>query len=271
MATPTTDGHHGPVPFLPSRRDVVVAALLTIVVWTGTGLGLIVVISAVSSWWHAFAAATVAALPLAGVWSARWLHHALRLRTAVSDEDLARRHHGRLDDLADQGEPRALRPIGTTVVDVATRTGRLLETLLDTPSVRIFRCVRAPGQPGTPVTHAVAAGRVVVLVESVAWPVGQYELDADGRVTNDGRWIGQSVQPLSATVQYWRGRLPRDHRVSAVVVVHSSANGEVVLPRTHDDIQLVEASRCLDEIRTRLPGRPSVSRHAVAALLAAVR
>jgi hypothetical protein len=284
MATPTQG--HPSVLFLPSRRGIVAAALLTIVVWFGAAFGLVLTAWYLSrvSWLYAAAATTLAGLPVAGVLSFRWLSQALHLRATVGDDLLARRYHGRPDAPATtDAPPAALRPIGTTAKAVADHTGDLLAELLDSPSVRIFRGVGpapggGPGRGGegvaqaVPVSHAVAAGRALVLVESVAWPAGHYELDDDGRVVSDGVWIGQSVAPLMRTAAAWRSILPRSHRVTALVVVHPSADGAVtVAPRRFPDVALVDAVGCHCEIRSALPERPSVSRHTMAALLAAVR
>lgn len=273
MAAPT-EGRPAPVPFLPSLRGVIAAALLTITVWVGALVGLVLVVQALSrvSWLHAMVAATVAGLPVVGLLSLRWLHQALRLRAAVTDDVLERRYHGRRGVWTADGGSSALRPVGASPADVVARTGNLLAALLEVPSVRIFSGVGPASADAVPVSHAVAAGRVVVLVESVAWPAGRYDLDAQGRVISDGMWIGQSVAPLMRTVAAWRAALPRSHRVSALVVVHASDGGTVQLaPRRFADVALVDAAGCRDEIRAALPARPAVSRHTMAALLAAVR
>src|SRR5438876_846979 len=86
---------------------------------------------------------------------------------------LSRRCHGSLDTVTDS-ERRALRPIGTTAQEAASRTSDLLAGLLASPGVRIFQGVR-PAAAGLPrIPHAVSSGRQLVLVESVAWPAGQY-------------------------------------------------------------------------------------------------
>jgi hypothetical protein len=273
MAAPT-EGHPAPVPFLPSRRGIVAAALLTISVWAGAALGLVFVVSAMSrvSWLYAIAATTVAALPVAGVQSVRWLRQALRLRASVTDEVIARRYHGRRAGQTSASEPSALRPVGITATEVATRTGELLAALLDVPSVRIFSGIGPISADAVSVSHAVAAGRTLVLVESVAWPAGRYDLDAQRRVVSDGTWIGQSAEPLARTVAAWRAVLPRTHRVSGLIVVHTSGGGAVELaPRRFADVAMVDAAGFRPEIRSALPARPSVSRHSMAALLGAVR
>jgi hypothetical protein len=276
MATPT-QGHSASVLALPSRRGIVAAALLTIVVWFGAGFGLVLTAwsPARVSWLYAAAAITVAGLPVAGALSFRWLRPALHLRAGVDDDLLYGRYYGRPYRSATTDAPRpALRPVGMTAKVVADRTGDLLAELRDSPSARIFRGVGpAPGgASAVPVGHAVAAGRALVLVESVAWPAGHYDIDDEGRVVSDGVWIGQSVAPLLRTVAAWRSILPRSHRVTALVLVHPSADGAVmVAPRHFPDVALVDAAGCRDELRSALPQRPSVSRQMMAALLAAVR
>jgi hypothetical protein len=271
MAAPT-EGR--PVPFLPNLRSIVAAALLTIAVWGAALVGLVLVVQTLSrvSWLHAVVAAGVTGLPVVGLLSLRWLRQALRLRAAVADDVLTRRYHGRRGVGSAEPGSSALRPVGARAADVVAWTGGVLAALLEVPSVRIVSGVGPASADAVPVSHAVAAGRVLVLVESVAWPGGRYDLDAQGRVISDGMWIGQSVAPLMRTVAAWRALLPRSHRVSALVVVHASDGGPVQLaPRRFADVALVDADGCRDEIRAVLPARPSVSRHTMAALLSAVR
>lgn len=181
-----------------------------------------------------------------------------------------RRCHGSLDAVTDN-ERRPLRSIAASAHDVASRTGDLLAELLAVPGVRIFCGVRPPGTdlPRTP--HAVSAGRRLVLVESVAWPPGRYDM-TDGRVNCDGIYIGQSVGPLLAAVQHWRNVLPRNHDVSAMIVVHGGG-GVIILPSpVAGDLAWVQADDAVREVRQRIRrGRPVAgSRAAVAALLDAV-
>jgi hypothetical protein len=113
---------------------------------------------------------------------------------------MAPRLHGTLDGLTDS-EQRPLRPIGTSVREVAARTGRQLTRLAGLPGVRLFSCVTL-GDGLPPIAHAVTQGRRVLLVESVAWPCGVYTTAPDGAVLCD-----------------------------AVVVVHPSDAGVLDLPK----------------------------------------
>jgi hypothetical protein len=141
---------------------------------------------------------------------------------------MARRLLGSLDGLIDS-EQRPLRPIGTSVRDVATRTGRLLARLIDVPGVRLFACVRFSADL-PPVAYAISAGRQLLLVESVAWPAGDYTTTPDGGVLCDGAYIGQSIGPLVGTARRLRRVLPRPHQVGAFVVVHPCDAGVPTLP-----------------------------------------
>jgi hypothetical protein len=184
---------------------------------------------------------------------------------------LFRRYHGSLDSITDS-ERRALRPIGTTAHDVAMRTGVLLADLFAFPNVQIFQGIR-PVDTGAPrIQHAISAGRQVMLIESVAWPPGQYVIaTASGRIHCDGMYTGQSVGPLIAAVWHWREILPDDHFVSALVVVHPIAQGDLTLPAPVAlDLAWVCADHAVHEIQARLPcGREEVSMTAVTALAAA--
>jgi hypothetical protein len=182
------------------------------------------------------------------------------------------RWHGSLDTITDS-ERRTLRPIGTTAHEVAARTGVLLGALPAGPGVRIFQGVRPAAAEDLPrIPHAICAGRQLILVESVAWPPGHYQVGQAGRIHCDGMYIGQSVLPLVNAARYWRATLPRGHRVSALVVVHPTGKGDLVLP-TGTAAEL--AWTCAGDaaaaaIRARLPrGRPPTSAQAVAALIAA--
>jgi hypothetical protein len=181
------------------------------------------------------------------------------------------RYHGSLDAITDS-ERRALRPIGTSAHEVAVRTGALLTDLLALPGVRIFQGVRPAAAEDLPrIPHAISAGRQLILVESVAWPPGQYAAKAAGRIHCDGTYIGQSVRPLINAVRHWRETLPPDHRVSALVVVHPATEGELTLPAsTTRDVAWTCANDAVRTIRARLPrGRQAVSMRAVATLFAA--
>jgi hypothetical protein len=188
--------------------------------------------------------------------------------SAPSATLLFRRYHGSLDSVIDS-ERRALRPIGTTAHDVATRTGVLLADLFAFPNVQIFQGIRPAVADSPRIQHAISAGRKVMFIESVAWPSGRYVVAAaSGRIHCDGSYIGQSVHPLMAEVWHWREILPDDHRVSALVVVHSAGQGDLVLPApVAVDLAWASADRAVQEIQARLPcGREEVSMTAVMAL-----
>lgn len=182
----------------------------------------------------------------------------------------ARRYHGNLDMITDS-ERRALRPIGSSAYEVAARTGALLADLMALPGVRIFQGVRPVGTDLPRIAHAVTAGRRLILVESVAWPPGEYTLAPSGRVLCDGTYIGQSVRPLIVAVQHWREALPNGHRVCAAVVVHTCADGDPGLPPSAGrDLLWMPARDAVPEIQKRLlPGRTAVGGRALAALVAA--
>jgi hypothetical protein len=182
-----------------------------------------------------------------------------------------RRCHGSLDSITDS-ERRALRPIGTTAHEIATRTGVLLADLFAFPDVQIFQGIRPMTADAPRIQHAISAGRRVVFIESVAWPPGQYVVaTASGRIHCDGMYTGQSVGPLTAAVWHWREILPDDHRVSALVVVHPADQGGLTLPGPVAlDVAWACASRAVPEIQARLPlGREEISMTAVTALAAA--
>jgi hypothetical protein len=200
------------------------------------------------------------------------------VRTRVPARLLLRRWHGD-HTVTGADEYRALRPIGMTRAEAVRRTEDLLRPLTDIPSVRIFRGVRAAdgvraagatdgAAPGpTLAAFAVTAGRLVLVVEPVAWPPGRYLLDATGGIRCDGRFIGQSVGPLVSGVVALRARLPRTHRVRALVVVHPIADGAVGLPVPTKDVAWTLAPDLPTTMRTALARHPrTVSRHTVAAL-----
>jgi hypothetical protein len=180
------------------------------------------------------------------------------------------RCHGRLGTIIDS-ERRALRPIGSTAQEVAERTGELLRDLFALPGVHIFQGVRPTAADAPRISHAIVAGRQVVLVESVAWPPGRYAAAATGRIYCDGTYIGQSVRPLTDAVRYWREILPAGHRVSALVVVHLTTAGDLGLPATTSrGLAWARAEDAVPDIRARLSRVPlGISMKAVAALVAA--
>jgi hypothetical protein len=148
-------------------------------------------------------------------------------------------------------ERRPLRPIGTTAYEVARRTGELLSGLLRAPGVRLYQGVSLTGYP--PLPYALSAGPHVVLIEAVAWPPGSYVTSPAGAVHCDDVYIGQSVRPLLGAVRRLRRLQPRGHRVSAVVVVHSSVAGRLELPpATGAEVSWCPAEGALGVIRCRL-------------------
>src|SRR5580658_4463744 len=90
------------------------------------------------------------------------------------------RCHGRLGTIIDS-ERRALRPIGSTAQEVAERTGELLRDLFALPGVHIFQGVRPTAVDAPRLRQANVAGRQVVLVESMAWPLCKYAAAPSGR------------------------------------------------------------------------------------------
>ena len=74
-----------------------------------------------------------------------------------------------------------------------------------------------------------------------------------------------------AAADIWQATLPRGHRVSALVVVHPSGQGALVLPdAVTGEVAWTRARDTVRAVRTRLPrGRPAASARAVAALVAA--
>ncbi len=185
------------------------------------------------------------------------------------EELLQRRRHGNLDRIADS-EHRALRPVGITAHEVAIRTGALLDGLLGTSDIRIVHSVRATGLTLPAIPHAVIAGRLVVLIEAVAWPPGRYEVASGGSVHCDGTYIGQSVGPLLASVAHWRRTLPPGHRVGAAVIVHSGPGSDLVLPAQTGEPWWTLATNAVSRLRARLGRqRRPASRAALLSLLEA--
>jgi hypothetical protein len=180
------------------------------------------------------------------------------------------RCHGCLGTIVDS-ERRALRPIGSSAQEVAERTGELLRDLFTLPTVHIFQGVRPTAADTPRIAHVIIAGRQVVFVESVAWPPGRYAVAGTGRIHCDGTYIGQSVRPLMDAVRYWRATLPPGHWVSALVVVHPTAPGDLALPEpTTRGLAWARADDAVHDIRTRLSRvRQVVNMKAVAALVAA--
>jgi hypothetical protein len=260
-------GRHG-----SGRLSIIGAVAASAVGWILALAGLTGTIAVLPQlgWSKVLPVAALCTAPAAAVWMTRHAIESGRIRTAVPPPLLEQRYHGRLDVITDC-ERRALRPIIASAYEVATLTGELLADLVAVPGVRIFQGVR-PAAAGLPlIPHAVSAGRHLVFIESVAWPPGRYETAENGRIQCDGMYIGQSVRPLLAAVQYWRKVLPRNHHVCAVVVVHPATEGEITLPAAMSgDLLWVHAGQAAGDIRQRmLPRRLAVSRCMLAALIAA--
>jgi hypothetical protein len=259
--------HRGPEPL-----SIVGAAAASAVGWLLALGGLIGTISVLPQlgWSRAIPVAALCAAPPSALWMTRRTIESRRIRAAVPPRLLEQRYHGRLEAITDS-ERRSLRPIAATAYEVATRTGELLAGLTAIPSVRIFRGVRLAGADLPPIPYAITAGRQLVFIETVAWPPGHYVTAENGRIHCDGTYIGQSARQLIATVQHWRKILPKNHHVSAVIVVHASSCGEIELPTAAPgDLVWVHADGAIGAIRQRiLRGRPAVSRNLVAALIAA--
>jgi hypothetical protein len=183
-----------------------------------------------------------------------------------------RRSHGNLDEITDS-ERRALRPIGTTAHEIALLTARLLSELLSFPSVRIFHGIRSAQASQPRIPHAINAGKRLILVDSVAWPPGEYTTALTGQIYCDNRYIGQSVLPMITAVQHWRAILPADHQVIGMVIVHPTPD-RVLAPAppapTSADLFWARAHEAISDLSSLLPaGRQPVSLPAMSALVAA--
>jgi hypothetical protein len=195
---------------------------------------------------------------------------ARRIRAKLSLRVLERRCHGNLDAITDS-ERRSLRPIAATAYQVAARTSELLADLVAIPSVRIFHGVR-PAGPNLPlIPHAISSGRRLILIESVAWPPGHYEMTPEGRIHCDGTYIGQSTRSLTDSMRHWRKALPKRHHVSAMVVVHAPADTDIALPgSSQPGLMFVRADDANRVIRHHVGcGREALSKHLLAALVEA--
>jgi hypothetical protein len=147
---------------------------------------------------------------------------------------------------------RPLRPIGVSTSEVVARTGRVLARLTDRPGVQLVSNMPVAGTPA-PVTHALSAGRLILFVESVAWPAGTYSTTADGGVLCDGVYIGQSVLPLLDAVRQARRTLPDDYQIGGVVVVHPSLPAAPTLPATGPvELSWIPPARLASRMQRRL-------------------
>jgi hypothetical protein len=256
------------VRFAPGRLAVVLAVTGMTVAWLLVLGGLVGALGLVGhlGWPTETPLVLLCGAAAPAVWATAKVITFTRVRAQVPDPVLMQRRYGDLASVS-ADEHRSLRPVGLAVADVVARTDALLGRLVAIPSVRIFQGVRPRGATRPVAAHAVSAGPVLILVESVAWPPGRYRMDATGRVRCDGHYIGQTTRPLSAAVQNCRLLLPRSHHVSAVVVVHRTARGNYTLPPQTEELGWALADELPRELQARLARHPStVSRHTIAAL-----
>jgi hypothetical protein len=189
-----------------------------------------------------------------------------RIRAKVPAPLLRQLRYGDLSEVTgDDGRP--LRPVGMSVADVVVLTDAQLGPVTELPGTRIFQGVRLPGVSRPVASHAVSAGRLLVLIESVAWPPGEYRVDATGRVRCDDQYIGQTVRSLCNAVHAYRRVLPGRHQVCAFVVVHRLADGQYLLPPRTADLRWALADDFPAQLHAMLtPHLSAVSRHTIAAL-----
>jgi hypothetical protein len=258
--------------YQPDRLSFAAAVVASVVGWVLVAGGLISTIFALPDlgWRRSLWVAALCILPAPAVWATRTAIASWRIRSAVPGPLLAARRHGRLEVIIDS-EQRALRSIAATAYEAASRTDELLADLIALPGVRMFHGIRTAGAELPLIPHAISVGRRLVLIESVAWPPGRYRTAPDGRICCDGTYIGQSVGPFLAAVGQWRRSVPRSHEVSAMIVVHPCADGDISLPApASGDLAWVRAEDAYHDIRQRLAcGRPTVSKYLVAALISA--
>jgi hypothetical protein len=256
---------------LPGQFGIIAAAAASLTGWLMTLACLVSVVSFVPDigWTEIGYIVVLCVAPQCAILATRHVRSSLRIRATLPPSLVDRRLHGNLDAVSD-GRLRPLRSIGTAAAEVTAQTGALLIGLISNPGVHVFHSIRATSSRIPVVAHAVTAGRTVTLVESVAWPPGQYQVDHDGRLRCDGRYIGQSVDLLLAAVRYWKAALPRSHRVTAIVVIHRTGPGRYALPATlSSEIEWAEPETALGTLRARTAGRRNVSAHVLAALATA--
>ncbi|WP_328458393.1 hypothetical protein [Amycolatopsis sp. NBC_00438] len=254
----------------PEHRHVVGATTIRVTAWMVT-VWLVVRILPEhgSQWWRTAAFVILIGAPPLVFWLVWQFGRRRRARMAVPPTLFRRACHGTLAGISDS-QRRPLRPIGGSARGAAERTSALLSGI-EAPGVRIFLATRPPGTSLPPVPHTISRGHSLVLVESVCWPDGRYRTTSDGRVHCDGVYIGQSTSALTETVRSWRAALPSHHKVTAVVVVHSTT-GTVELPDTYPPAPLwVSAEECLGRLWQLLEGARGHTDHStVATLLAGV-
>lgn len=257
------------VRFFPGRPAVGIAATTVVTAWLVAVGALAVAVLSVRELdpTGLFAVALMGGSAQTARHARAHLRATRRVRDAVPPELLSRRWHGDLAAVS-ADEHRPLRPIGMARADAVRQTEALISPLLDIPSVRIFRGPRLGGPAASiDVAFAVTAGRLVLVVEPVAWPPGCYLMDATGQIRCDGRFIGQTAGTLVAGVTALRARLPHAHRVRALVAVLPIADGAFTLPVPTKDVAWTLARELPTTMRAELARRPrTVSRHIIAAL-----
>lgn len=194
----------------------------------------------------------------------------LRVRAVVPPRLLHQRCYGSMQGIT-ESEHRPLRSVGASACEVAARTSALLVELLEFRNVRIFIGTRPLGTDLPRVSHAVSAGLGVVLVESVLWPPGEYQVGFDGRVYCDRVYTGQSVAHLATAARLWQQILPRGHQVKALVIIYSEVGGRMTLPSGGPvDVVWVRPEDAVRAIcRLGVNGERDLSRRALATLVAA--
>jgi hypothetical protein len=257
-----------PVRYLPGRATVAFAIAGTAICWLLALGGLVGTIRILPdlSWPGTLFPLLLCGFSPSAVWATRRAVTFRRVLLNVPDTLLSQRRIGDLSGIADS-DRRPLRSIGTTAGEIAARTDSTLTALITIPNVRIFRAVRPAGTTLPLTSHAVSAGRLLILVECVAWPPGWYQIDADGRIRCDGQYIGQSVSPLITAVRSTRRLLPRSHRVSALVAVYRTGNRRYALPTASGELAWTLAEDMAPRLRERIAhDHLTVSRHTLAAL-----
>lgn len=156
-------------------------------------------------WVHivrAIGALAVAALGLLAWWGLRPRNRRMRL------ERMLQRLADESAPPADSEEQRFGEPGGTALTRSAPGVnpvrrrfaeqlvGEALEQLARIPGARIVHGVRLPGgDPGVAtISHAVLAGRRLVLVDAELRAPGEYAVDARGALTRDGAPLPQTVE-----------------------------------------------------------------------------
>jgi hypothetical protein len=256
------------VRYLPGRAAVTLTIAGTAIGWLAALGGLVGTIGILPDlgWPDAIFLVVLGGSSASALWTTRRAVAFRRVWRGAPIGRLEQRRHGDLSAITDS-ERRPLRPIGTPAAEVAARTDTLLGGLIAIPSVRIFLGVRLTGSTLPLASHAISAGRLLILVESVTWPPGWYRTDAIGRVYCDGQYIGQSIHPLVVAVRRARRLLPRSHHVSALVVVHRTADGGYALPSSSRELAWALGDDVIHYLRERIAHHPStVSRHTIAAL-----